>query len=147
MHDVVACSTKIRVLCVDDHTSLPEMLGLCIAAEPDMVSVGSLHTADDLTAEVERTNADVVLLDLSMPGKDPLDAVRELAAARRNGVGGRRSVGGAHVIAFSGRSDQRALTSAIEAGVKGYVSKIAEISSVLRAIREVAHGNTAFGER
>src|SRR5689334_10017359 len=71
--------TKIRVLCVDDSPDLAEMLARCINAEFDMESVGCLHSADNLAGEVERSHADVVLLDMTMPGKDPVAALADLA--------------------------------------------------------------------
>ncbi len=141
-----ASAARIRVLCVDDNEDIPEMLSRCIAAESDMESAGCLHSADDLVAAVDRTGANVVLMDLGMPGRDPLAAVRELAAARPargNSVG--PGADGARVIVYSGRSDQKDYDSAINAGAWGYLSKGAEISSVLHAIREVARGHAVLG--
>jgi DNA-binding NarL/FixJ family response regulator len=123
---------KIRVLCVDDNEDIPLMLSRCIRSETDMEVAGVLHAADLLVEEVAKTKADVVLLDMNMPGKEPLDAVRELAATRRNGEGVR-------IIAFSGSSDRRAMDQATEAGVWGFVSKDEEVTVVLDAIREAAN--------
>lgn len=118
------------------------MMRRCIAAEPDMENAGSLHSAGDLMAEVKRTRANIVLLDMNMPGEDPLAALRELVEAERGrGVEG----SGARVIAYSGRRDQAAVDRAESAGAWGYVSKDAAIPRVLDAIRQVAHGRTAFG--
>lgn len=141
-----ASAARIRVLCVDDNEDIPEMLSRCIAAESDMESAGWLHSADDLVAEVARSRAHVVLLDLGMPGRDPIAAVRELAASRpapasEAGTGGH----GVRVIVYSGRSDQQELDRAINAGAWGYLSKGAEISIVLHAIREVARGHAVLG--
>lgn len=69
----------IRVLCVDDSDDIARLLERSVSVQPDMTSVGRLHAADDLVTEVARTRPCVVLLDLTMPGKDPLLAVRELA--------------------------------------------------------------------
>src|SRR5262245_14680380 len=74
-------ASRIRVLLVDDVRDITMALQRCIEGEPDMEAVGTLESADHLVAEVERTHADVVLLDMTMPGKDPLEAVRELTAA------------------------------------------------------------------
>lgn len=142
MMDPVGEQKKIRVLCVDDSADVVLMLELCIGAEPDMEIVGGLSSADELVGEVERTRADVVLLDMGMPGKDPLDALRELVGAGRGADG--RGAGGARVIAYSGRNTQQDVDRAADAGAWGNVSKSAEISRVLDAIREVARGNVAF---
>jgi len=140
----------IRVLCVDDNRDITEQLGRCIAHQPDMESVGFLSTANNFRVEVEKIRPDVVLLDMSMPGDDPLVALRELTDAARvapgakAGGGGRRAV---RVIVFSGRGDREAVDSAVNAGAWGFVSKDAEIPVILDAIRDVARGNVAFGGR
>jgi len=128
-------TSKIRVLCVDDHADIPEMLGRCIAAEPDMECAGALHTADNLAAEVRQTGADVVLLDLTMPGKDPLEALREVAAA--SSPPGKPP----RVIAYSGHDDSQSIERAMNAGACGYLSKDAEVHVVLAAIRDAARGS------
>ena len=126
-----AVSAKIRVLCVDDSPDITELIGRCIEREPDMESVGCLDTAEDLATEVERVRAAVVLVDMKMPGRDPLDAVREVRRAR--------------VIVYSGRDDPDAVDSAAKAGACGFLSKDAEVPVMLGAIREVARGGIPFG--
>lgn len=68
-------SNPIRVLCIDDSRDITELLGQCVEHQPDMESVGSLSTANNLRAELEKSHPDVVLLDMSMPGDDPLVAL------------------------------------------------------------------------
>ena len=118
------------MLFVDDHRVLAESLALCIELEPDMTCAGCLHTADHLAEEVEKLRPDVVLLDLMMPGKEPLEALREVKGTR--------------VIVFSGRDDQETLASAAAAGASGFLSKGAEILVMLEAIRAVAREDAAF---
>jgi DNA-binding NarL/FixJ family response regulator len=133
-----ASPVKIRVLCVDDNEDIPLMLGRCIAAEPDMESAGSLNTVENLRGEVERTRADVVLLDLKIPGSDPLAAMVELSEPSLSGsTAPRRTV---HVIAYSGRDDDASVKRAATAGASAYLSKDAPIPHVLDAIREAARG-------
>lgn len=126
-------SPKIRVLFVDDSPDITAALGGCIDHEPDMESAGSLASADDLASEIRTRRADVVLIDMTMPGRKPLEALREVKKAR--------------VIVFSGRSDQEAIESAAEAGASGFLSKSAEVPVILAAVREVAGrnaGDTGF---
>ncbi|MDP1661150.1 MAG: response regulator [Phycisphaerales bacterium] len=139
---------RIRVLCVDDSRDITEQLGQCIAMQPDMESVGSLSSANNLRAELEKLRPDVVLLDIAMPGVDPLEAVRELTDAARAVPGaspGGSGCGAARVIVFSGSGDKKAVVSAADAGAWGFVCKDAEIPVILGAIREVACGKVAFG--
>lgn len=121
------------------------MLGQCIAAEPDMETAGCLHSADDLLTTVQATRADVVILDMKMPGRDPLAALKDLTESTR-GIDGadkdlRRAV---RVIAYSGRDDQVSVDRALSAGAWAYVCKDAEIPRVLEAIRDVAQGKAGF---
>ena len=68
----------IRVLSVDDHAFLSEGLRARLTLEPDMEVVGYLSRADGLVAKVRETEANVVLLDIEMPGSDPFEALAEL---------------------------------------------------------------------
>lgn len=132
-------ASKIRVLFVDDNQDLTVVLHMIIDAEPDMQCVGCLASADHLVAEVRRlcTKAPaptpdaathlVVILDATMPGKDPLEAMSELAAAFPH----------VQTIIYSGHDDPRFIDRAINAGAWQYVSKREEPTALTRAVREV----------
>lgn len=142
-------SASIRVLCVDDNRDLTEVLRRVIDAQPDLRCVGCLASANDLLAEVRRlcttpppTLPDpamplVIILDATMPGKDPLEAVGELAAAFPQ----------AKTIIYSGHDDPGFIDRAIDAGAWGCVSKSDEPHAVIRAIHEVAEGRVVFPGR
>lgn len=129
----------IRVLCVDDSGDVRDALSHCISMEPDMESVGSLDCADEVPDVVEKTHADVVLMDMRMPGKDPLDVIAELTSAESNKG---RPV---RVILFSGLNDSETIDAAFTAGANGFLSKSASIPTILDAIREVAKEEATFG--
>jgi DNA-binding NarL/FixJ family response regulator len=120
----------IKVLCVEDSEDLATLLRMMIDAEPDMSAVGCLHSADCLVEEVLRSKPDIVLLDLTMPGKDPVQALSELQRCRPE----------TRVIVFSGFDSQDRVNQAVEAGAWGYISKHQEMPEVLSAIRRVAGG-------
>lgn len=133
---------KIRVLCVDDSRDIATVLRQCIDREPDMECVGTPNSADDLVNQVNERRPDVMLLDVTMPGKNPLAVLRQLGAAEAHG---RRGV---RVIVFSGHNDQEIMDRAAQAGACGFLSKDAEVPLILRAIRETAEradDNTSFG--
>lgn len=131
----------INVLCVDDGPDISRLLELCIASEPDMAFMGCLRSADNLVSEVQARHPDVVLLDMKMPGREPLEALRELMAAE---VADSGAMGGVRVIAYSGRDDLEAVRGAVEAGAQGYVAKDCDVPCLLEAIRKVARGGVAF---
>lgn len=122
-----------RVLCVDDFPDSTATLRLNIESDPTMRCVGCLASADHLLDEVRRQNPppDVVLLDATMPCKNPLEALRELDAAFPQ----------VRTIILSGHSDAAFIDRVLAAGAWGYVSKGDEPDTVLQAVREVAKGN------
>ncbi|MDZ4858120.1 MAG: response regulator transcription factor [Candidatus Hydrogenedentes bacterium] len=127
-------SCETRVLCVDDHRDIRTVLRMVIDAEQDMQCVGCLASADTLVDEARRTQADVVLLDATMPGKDPFEAMGELFADSPQ----------TRTIIFSAWDDAEIIQRAIDAGAQGWVCKTDDPTMIVRATREVAAGETFF---
>lgn len=126
----------IRVLCVDDNADLAEVYATVIDAEDDMESVGVLGSADTMCAIIGEKSASVALVDLTMPGKSPLEAIEEAAKTQP----------GCRVIVISGYDDKDTVDDALQRGAWGFVSKHGEMETVLKAIRAVARGEV-FLER
>lgn len=118
----------IKVLCVDDNAMIVMATQATIDATTDMDCVGCLYSADELLDTVAELRPDAVLLDLTMPGKEPLAALRELTDAHPE----------VPVIVFSGLSDRRTAESAFAAGARRYLTKGGDGRPVLDAIRAVA---------
>lgn len=129
----ISLSAPTRVLCVDDFPDSTAMMRLNIESDAAMRCVGCLASADHLLDEVRRQTPPphVVLLDATMPGKNPLEALRELDAAFPQ----------VRTIIVSGHSDAAFIGRVFAAGAWGYVSKGDEPGTVLQAVREVAKGN------
>jgi two-component system response regulator DesR len=125
-------STPIRVLCVDDNPKLTAAWDRLVGQQPDMEIVGLLHSADDLVPRAIELKPDVVLLDLTMDGRDPLDAAVELA----------RVAPAARILIYSGHNDQDVIDRAMDAGAWGFVGKDDEPTRILEAIRAIAGGQT-----
>lgn len=122
-----------RVLCVDDSRDMTAVMQLMIDAEPQMECVGCLHSANDLAKVARRLNPppDVVILDATMPGKNPLASMAELAAEFPT----------IRTIILSGHDDAAFVQRAIDAGAWGCVSKREPPDAILRAVREAANGH------
>jgi DNA-binding NarL/FixJ family response regulator len=131
-----AGSQKTRVLCVDDHRDIRSVLSMIIDAEEDMECVGCLGSADTLIDEVGRVRPDVILLDATMPGKDPFAAITELAS----------TVAQPRTILFTAWEEREIIDHAIAAGAQGWISKTADPEAIIRAVRQVAAGGLFFPE-
>lgn len=126
----------IRVLCVDDHSLLADGLKARFDQESDLEFVGRLPSADGLVAEAQRTDADVALLDIEMPGPDPFEALEDLVRHRPQ----------TRTIIFSAYVRDHYLDAAVKAGAWGYVSKGDEPEHLVEAIRKVFRGEFAFSK-
>lgn len=121
---------RIAVLLVDDSNDITEMMRLIFDGEPSTRCVGCLDSADRLIDEARSLRPDIVLLDATMPGRLPFDAMSEMA----------QTLPQVRTIIFSGRDDPADVESALDAGAWGYLSKDADPSTILRAVRSVAAG-------
>jgi two-component system response regulator QseB len=117
----------IRLLIVDDCEDLASALDISFASHPSIRSVGSLSSADGLLDAIRSRGAEAVLLDLGMPGIDPLEALRTL----------RRSAEDVRVIAFSGRDDQETVAAARGAGADAFLRKGADPEEIGKIIMHV----------
>jgi DNA-binding NarL/FixJ family response regulator len=126
----------IAVLCVDDNQQVVDGLCMRLALENDLRWLGALAAADHLVAEAQRLSPNVVLLDIDMPGKDALVALRELSEVLPD----------IRTIILSGHERDDYLDRAVEAGAWGYLSKNDHIDQIIHGIRRVASGQFAFSQ-
>ena len=120
----------IRVVCVDDNRLLAEAVERRLSMDRAFEWGGWLAQTDTLMQDVARLRPDVLLLDIDMPGRDPLELLHELATQHPD----------TRVVMFSGYVRREYVDRAIEAGAWGYISKNASIEEVLAAIQQVAAG-------
>jgi len=113
------------VLCVDDHVIIGMVMRATIDAAPDMCCIGCLERADTLLETVAEFNPDAVLLDLNMPGKEPLAVMRDLI----------REHPGVAIIVLSGSGDTETREEALAAGAWCYLVKGGSGQKILAAIR------------
>jgi len=120
---------------VDDSPDIGKMLALLLRDQSDLEDAGVLYRAEGLVDEVIERRADVVVLDLTMPGPDPVLAIRALA----------QRVPSCRVIAFSGYDDPDTKDEVRCAGAWGLVSKKGQPEDIIRAIREAGEAPHAPG--
>lgn len=126
-----------RVMVVDDHPLVRSGLTTLISSTEDMEVVGEAASGEQALAVAEDTDPDVVLMDLSMPRIDGVEATRRLLAARP----------GVHVVVLTSFHDQGRVADALAAGAIGYLLKDVDPRDVLSAIRSAALGDVPLDPR
>jgi DNA-binding NarL/FixJ family response regulator len=119
-----------RVLLADDHTVVAE--GLRSLLEPHFEVVGIVSDGRDVVAAAGTLAPDVVVLDISMPSLNGIEAARQMRAA------GSR----AKVVFLTMHREAAYAARAVEAGASGFVLKHSATSELLTAIREALKGGT-----
>jgi len=118
-----------RLLLADDHTLLLD--GIRMLLEPDYELVGCVEDGQALLAAAMESKPDVILLDISMPILNGIDAAHQL----------RKILPSAKLIFVTMHADADFVTEAFRAGAAGYLLKRSAASELLTAIREVLKGN------
>ena len=121
---------KVRVAIADDHAMLRSGLKLLIGTQPDMELVGEAGNHPETMALVAATRPDVLSLDLSMPGGQPMHLIENLARAHPE----------TRILVLTMHEDPAFVRMALAAGASGYLIKRSADSEYLSAIRTVANG-------
>jgi len=124
-----------RVLLVDDHAVVIEGLTMLLASFDDLDVVASASTATGIVECYRSHRPDVVLMDVSMPVVDGIEATELL----------RSEFPDARVIVLTGSSDPHQVGAALNAGACGYLMKSASGDDIADAIRSVMGGQSVFG--
>jgi DNA-binding NarL/FixJ family response regulator len=121
---------KPRVLLADDHALILGAFEKLLAGECEIV--GQVGDGRALVAAVEALNPDVVVLDISMPLLNGLEAGRQIKQKSRN----------VKLVYLTMNEDPDLAAEAFRAGASGYLLKSSAASELTTAIREVAQGRT-----
>src|SRR3990170_8882790 len=123
-------SDRIRVLIADDHTIVRSGLRLLLEAEPDIDVVGEALEGREALNLVEQHLPDVVLMDITMPGMDGLEATRRIKASWPQ----------IQVLVLTMHRSDEYFFEMLKAGASGYILKGAETSDLIHALRVVGRG-------
>jgi DNA-binding NarL/FixJ family response regulator len=126
--------SEIRVLCVDDNEFIIEAMRRKLGRENGMIFAGFAESADDLIANVDKCGATLVLIDMNMPGKDPVDAIAELTKQRPH----------VKAVALSGYVREDMVDRVLVAGGCGYIAKDEDLNTITDSLRQVATGEIVF---
>lgn len=118
----------VRILLVDNHLLLRQVVREIIAREADLEVVAEADDGREAVRLAGETQPDVVLMDLVLPVCDGFQATKEILACSPC----------SRVVIFSASSEEQALLRALQCGALGYVTKEVGAESLLTAIRRVA---------
>ncbi|MEU6975623.1 MULTISPECIES: response regulator transcription factor [unclassified Streptomyces] len=121
----------VRVVLADDQPLVRTALQMVITDAPDLDVVGEAGDGAEAVRLVEETGADVVVMDLRMPGMDGIEATRLLTS------GG----GPVRVVVLTTFDDDDNVYAALRAGASGFLVKDMALEDILAAVRVVASGD------
>ena len=124
----------VRVLIADDHTLYREGVRAMLGAATDVEVVGEASTGDEVIAQAERLQPDIILMDIKMPGSNGVEATRRILSVSPH-IG---------VLVVTMFDDDDSVFSAMRAGARGYLLKDADRDELLRAISAVHRGEAIF---
>ena len=122
----------VKIVLADDHQIVRHGLRSLLAAEPDMKVVAEADNGRDVLRKVQDSDPDVVIMDISMPGLNGIEATRQIMA----------ECPGVRVIALSMHSDSLFVLNMLKAGASGYLLKDCALEELVKAIRCVVGQKT-----
>jgi len=128
----------IRVLLAEDHPVVRVGLERMLGNEEDIEVVGTAANGAEAVELAERVRPDVVLMDLSMPVLNGIEATRQIVEANEGQVS---------VVVLTSFSGRQEIIEALDAGASGYLLKDAEPQELLGGVRAAARGDAPLAPR
>jgi DNA-binding NarL/FixJ family response regulator len=122
----------IDVVVVDDHPVVRHGVSLMLESHGDIRVVAACSNAADAVEAVREHHPQVVLMDLSMPGRDGTSATRDIVGLDADVA----------VVALTSFSDQDRILDALDAGAVGYLLKDCDPAEIVDAVRTAARGES-----
>ncbi len=131
----------IKILVADDHAIVREGLKRILGSATDMAVSGEASTGQEVLEKATKDDFDVLVLDISMPGRNGLDILRELKVMKPK----------LHVLMLSVFPEEQYAVRVIRAGASGYMTKDSAPDELITAIRRISRGrkyvSPSLGER
>jgi NarL family two-component system response regulator LiaR len=124
----------IRILIVDDHPVVRHGLEVLLSTDPGLQVVGEAPNGKAAIEAVARLAPDVVLMDLMMPEMDGVEAIRHILATSPD----------TRILVLTSYGTDRKLFPALDAGARGFLLKDSTPGQLVRAIRQVARGQSSL---
>ncbi|MFZ2174408.1 MAG: response regulator transcription factor [Rhodococcus sp. (in: high G+C Gram-positive bacteria)] len=133
-------TSVVRIVLVDDHAILRQGLRSVLEREPDLEVVGEASSSREALAVVEQAAPDVVLVDLKLSAASDYEGLA--LCAQLSSADGELGL-----LVLTTFLDEQLVVRAVQAGARGYVVKDVDTTELVRAIRAVSRGESAFDSR
>lgn len=120
----------MKILLIDDHEIMREGLKRILKAEFPSVEIRDFADAEELVAEITKTQFDIIISDLSMPGRSGLDVVKQVKLINPK----------IPVLILSMHPEEQYAIRALRAGASGYLNKSSSSAELINAVHKVLSG-------
>jgi DNA-binding NarL/FixJ family response regulator len=125
---------KFRIMVVDDHPLMRQALLTLLERYPEFKVVAQASDGQEAVNIVENTDPDIIIMDISMPGLNGLEATRQIKAKHPNIA----------ILILTVHSDNEHIYNIIKVGACGYLVKTASDEEIINALHSVAAGDTVL---
>ncbi len=121
----------LKILLADDHPAIRKGVKLILSAEFEEVEFGEAGDANEVFKKIKESNWDILIMDMNMPGRDGLEALKQLKEEKSQQV---------KTLIFSMHQEGPIALRALRLGAYGYLSKDAPDGELVKAIRVILSG-------
>jgi len=125
---------NIKILIVDDHPMFRFGVKVSLSQAADMLIVGEAEDSAQAMSLIDETRPDIVLLDMVMPGTDPVKLAEWIAANYKN----------TKVIVLTSFDEDVFLAKMMKAGAVGYINKSDMVSTLIESIRKILNNESVY---
>ena len=125
---------SVRVLIADDHQLVRQGLSALLAVKPGFEVVGQAESGIEAVKLAHSLEPDIILMDLLMPGKNGIEATREIKQENTD----------ARILIITSFAEDENVFQAIKAGALGYLLKDSSPQELMQAIDDVCHGKMSL---
>lgn len=126
-----------KVIIVEDHPTIAVLLGKFIDQLDEFSVMGEFGSGDAAIAHLQQEPADLVLLDLGLPGRSGLEVIADI----------RKNWPETKILVFTAQANPMPLLQAVRMGVSGILDKTAPFEQLETALRDVMQGKVVFGSQ
>ena len=125
---------SVRIVLADDHPIVRNGVRACLGKDREMEIIAEARDGLDAVRVARQQRPDLVLMDVSMPGLNGIEATRRITAEQP----------GVKVLCLSMHANEKFVTAALDAGASGYLLKDRTVDELVDAVRTVMAGQTYF---